>query len=137
MGICLGFQLLFNKSEEFVNTEGLGIIEGSVENLSKKITSVPVPHVGWNKVIPQKLHDQKKIGFSPQFNLEKNNYFYFVHSFFVNPTKISDVFTVTQHGRFDFCSSVATENIFACQFHPEKSGKQGLDLLYNFFCKEN
>ena len=133
MGICLGFQLLFTESEEFDHSNGLGIIEGSVDDLSRKLTSEPVPHVGWNKVINQKFLNQQKTGPTSKIVFDENDYYYFVHSYFVNPKNMNDVLTLTRYGGHEFCSSIATGNVFACQFHPEKSGPQGLNLLNNFF----
>ena len=133
MGICLGFQLLFTESEEFDLVKGLGVIEGNVESLSRKLTSVPVPHVGWNTVINQKFLNQQKFGPRSKIVLNDNDYYYFVHSYYVKPKHIDNIFTVTRYGSHEFCSSIESENVFACQFHPEKSGKKGLNLLQNFF----
>ncbi len=133
LGICLGFQLLFEKSEEFEQTKGLGIIDGSVENLSNKLANVPVPHVGWNKVFKQKQPKQNNSDSILKIRLDKNDYYYFVHSYYVNPKNMNDVFTLTRYDGHEFCSSIAVNNIFACQFHPEKSGTRGLNLLQQFF----
>ena len=132
LGICLGFQLLFENSEEFEQRKGLGIIEGRVEKFSSK-SPLPVPHVGWNTIIKQKLPKQNKIATSSKFLLDDNDYYYFVHSYYVKPKHINDILTVTRYGSHEFCSSIESENVFACQFHPEKSGKKGLNLLQNFF----
>ncbi len=134
MGICLGLQLLFTQSEEFGLCKGLGIIDGTVEHFSKYIPAERVPHVGWNKV---KIHDPgqpQTAEPASRLDLEDESYVYFVHSYFVNPTKKDDIFTTTRYGEMDFCSSILKGNIFASQFHPEKSGQDGLKLLKSFFC---
>ena len=133
MGICLGLQLLFSKSEEFDKCEGLGIIDGTVEGFSKYITSKPIPHVGWNTIINQNSVKQKKSGHSSKIRFCENEYYYFVHSYFVKPDNKECVYTWSRYGGYEFCSSIAINNIFACQFHPEKSGSRGLNILKNFF----
>ena len=133
MGICLGFQLLFTESEEFNHTKGLGVIKGNVESLSRNLTSVPVPHVGWNIVSKVKLLNQQKSAPQSKIVLDDNDYYYFVHSYYVKPKNKEDIFTVTRYGSHVFCSSIESRNVFGCQFHPEKSGKKGLKLLQKFF----
>ena len=133
IGICLGFQLLFTESEEFDHVKGLGVIEGNVESLSRKLNGIPIPHVGWNTVTNQKLLNRQKSGSTSKIVLDDNDYFYFVHSYYVKPKNTDDIFTMTRYGSHEFCSSIDTENVFACQFHPEKSGTRGLNLLQNFF----
>jgi imidazole glycerol-phosphate synthase subunit HisH len=125
LGICLGFQMLFEQSYEFKKTRGLGIIKGSVEKLSKKKNFLRIPHIGWNKVIMKKNQNAKI--------LNENNYFYFVHSYIAVPKKKNEIYTFTKYQNHKFCSSIKKNNIFACQFHPEKSGKAGLSLIKNFF----
>ena len=133
LGICIGFQLLFDESEEFEQIKGLGIIDGSVEKLSKKLADVPVPHVGWNKVFKQKQLKQNNSDYILKIRLDKNDYYYFVHSYYVNPKNVEDIYTLTQYGQHEFCSSIKSENVFGCQFHPEKSGLNGLNFLQKFF----
>ena len=118
-GICLGMQLLFEKSFEFKNTKGLCLIEGSVKKLIEDKWN-PVPHIGWNNV----MNVKKNI-----FELKKSKNFYFVHSFYCDPKNKKNVITETKYGRNKFCSVVQTKNILATQFHPEKSGLTGIDLL--------
>ncbi len=119
LGICLGFQLLFNESEELINTKGLGLIQGRVIGFDKK--KMIVPHVGWNKVIEQN-NDENLI--------DKNkNDFYFVHSFYAKPTSSDNILYLTEYGKLSFCSGVKKNNIFGTQFHPEKSGKNGMLFL--------
>ena len=133
LGICLGFQLLFEESEEFEHVKGLGVVEGSVKKISSKFSSLPVPHVGWNTIIKQKPPKQNKTGTSSKFMLDDNDYYYFVHSYYVKPKNIEDIYTVTRYGQHEFCSSIKLDNVFGCQFHPEKSGPRGLKFLQNYF----
>lgn len=120
LGICIGLQILFEKSEEDVGIKGLGLIKGKVRRFQTKLK---VPQIGWNQV------EQKKE--SILFNgLNKNNY-YFVHSFFVEPTNNPVILSKTDYGG-NFVSAIEKDNVFAVQFHPEKSGITGLKLLRNF-----
>ncbi len=121
MGICLGLQLLFERSYEFGETEGFGVLEGEVLLLPPK---VKVPHIGWNQLWGQKPSDLLD-------NIKDGEYFYFVHSYHVVPKRQDIILTTTDYG-VDFVSSIEYENIFAVQFHPEKSQKAGLRLLENF-----
>ncbi len=121
MGICLGLQLLFERSYEFGETEGFGVLEGEVLLLPPK---VKVPHIGWNQLWRQKPSDLLN-------GIKEGEYFYFVHSYHVVPKRQDIILTTTDYG-IDFVSSIEYENIFAVQFHPEKSQKAGLRLLENF-----
>jgi len=132
MGICLGLQLLFSKSLEFNECNGLGIIKGTVEGFTKKIVSEPIPHVGWNTLINNDSRNLNGSGKSWNLEFKENEYYYFVHSYFVKPDNNEHIRTWSRYGDFEFCSSVTTNNIFACQFHPEKSGQRGLNILKNF-----
>ncbi len=125
LGICLGYQLLFEESEEEfgIHNKGLGIFKGKV-NRFPKIKGLRVPHMGWNQV--------KSNAKNALFNhIPKNPYFYFVHSYFPVPKENEIVRTECDYG-IQFASSIQTENLFACQFHPEKSGTNGLTLIKNF-----
>ena len=132
LGICLGFQLLFDKSGEFEDTFGLGIISGEVNNLSKLNEEIRVPHVGWNNIKRKSSFDIKGASGALE-NINYQDYFYFVHSYYVKPSNDIDIFTTTEYSGIEFCSSIMKDNIFACQFHPEKSGVKGLALLKDFF----
>jgi glutamine amidotransferase len=121
LGICLGLQLLFEKSYEFGESEGFGVLEGQVVLLP---TSVKVPHIGWNQL-------WKKKESSVLEGIRDGEYFYFVHSYHAVPKRSEVILTTTDYG-IDFVSSVEYENVFAVQFHPEKSQKVGLKLLENF-----
>jgi glutamine amidotransferase len=126
LGICLGMQILFNKSYEFGEHKGLDVIKGEVVRFE---SNVKIPHMGWNEV--------NKIKNSPLLkDIPDGTYFYFDHSYYVLPDEDVTI-TITPYNK-KFCSAIQKDNIFATQFHPEKSQKWGLRLLQNFynFCKE-
>ena len=125
-GICLGYQLLFQKGMEGGRPEkGLGIFRGEVRRFRAQ-AGLKVPHMGWNRVRPA----GKKA--APLFKgIRPGSFFYFVHSYFPVPKDRKIVATKTVYGS-PFASSVAWDASFACQFHPEKSGSNGLKLLRNF-----
>ena len=133
MGICLGLQLLFSKSEEFGHTKGLGIFEGVVENFSRHENIKIVPHVGWNRIKKSDSCDNAES--TPLGTIDNGEYFYFVHSYYVRPLNESDICTTTEYAGYVFCSSVSRDNVFACQFHPEKSGDNGIRILKEYFFK--
>jgi len=123
LGICLGFQLLFAESEEFGLQKGLDLFPGRVVGFHAG-NGLKVPHMGWNRI---------EIKQNTPFldGLSSGDYVYFVHSFYVVPEDSSVVATTTDYGS-PFVSSIATERLFACQFHPEKSQELGLRILANF-----
>jgi glutamine amidotransferase len=121
LGICLGMQILFESGVEAPGVPGLGIIKGTVPRFTG---SIKVPHMGWNSVTLKKD--------SPMFKgIRTGDFFYFVHSYYCAPADPGVIATTTDYGD-PFVSSVETGNIFACQFHPEKSQAVGLKLLQNF-----
>jgi glutamine amidotransferase len=123
LGICLGFQLLFSESEEFGRQQGLDLFPGKVVGFQTN-NDLKVPHMGWNGI------EKKKT--SPFLEgIASGDYVYFVHSFYVVPDDPSLIATTTDYGG-SFVSSIATERLFACQFHPEKSQEIGLRILANF-----
>lgn len=125
LGICLGMQLLFDNSEESYGTEGLGILKGTIKKFPDNM-GLKIPHIGWNSV--------NIIKENPLYNgIPNNSYVYFVHSYYLDAMNKSDVATVTDYG-ISFHSSVAVPelNLYATQFHPEKSGSVGLTMLKNF-----
>ena len=132
VGICLGFQLLFDKSDEIEDTFGLGILPGEVKSFSALNDKIRVPHVGWNNIKKKQIPNTKN-NFDPLKKLNDQEYFYFVHSFYVEPENNQDIYTTTEYGGHNFCSSILKENIFACQFHPEKSGEKGISILREIF----
>lgn len=123
LGICLGLQLLFTESEEFGTHKGLGIIPGGVRRFEID-PALKVPHMGWNQVNIQRP--------CPLFEgITTGDYWYFVHSYFVDPVDRQIAATTTTYG-IPFVSSVWRDNVVACQFHPEKSQAVGLQLVKNF-----
>ncbi|HJT66701.1 MAG TPA: imidazole glycerol phosphate synthase subunit HisH [Pyrinomonadaceae bacterium] len=121
LGVCVGMQLLFETSEEFGSTPGLGLLPGRVKRFNDELV---VPHVGWNRV------DQ--IREDPLFNdIASESFFYFVHSFYCEPVETGIVAGKTDYG-IRYASVVAHRNICGVQFHPEKSQNAGLQLLKNF-----
>ena len=125
LGLCLGLQLLFSFSEEG-NVKGLGILPGRVRRFRGDLK---VPHMGWNTLSLKKKDCPLLHGVSSR------DYFYFVHSFYAVPDQRDAVLSTTRYG-VDFCSSVWKGNIFATQFHPEKSQTAGLRLVENFIAYE-
>ena len=126
VGICLGMQLLFENSEEFGNNEGLGIIKGSVKKFDND-TNFKVPHIGWNKIKKSNnKFDYEIIDFK-----NFSNIMYFVHSYYVKPESNDIIMSYTDYCNMNFCSSIKHKNIFAFQFHPEKSGLGGLNIYKN------
>lgn len=129
LGICLGLQLLFEESCEFGPVKGLGILRGRVVKfaLNGGQGGLKIPHMGWNRVY--KAASQRSV---PLLNgIDDGAYFYFVHSYYVEPADSSIVVTQTDYG-VRFCSSIRKDNVLACQFHPEKSQSAGLKVLENF-----
>ena len=125
LAICLGMQMLLEFSEEDDGVNGLGLVPGKVKLFKfPPEQRIKVPHMGWNTV-RQNEHVLWK-------NIPDNSAFYFVHSYYVSADNASDVAGVTEYGGFEFVSTVARKNIFATQFHPERSGEMGLQLLKNF-----
>ena len=123
-GICIGYQLLFESSEESPETPGLGILAGKVGKFPKE-SGLKIPHMGWNTACPTHSND-------PIWkDLDPEPYFYFVHSYFPQPSDSSVIASTTDYGE-PFASSVRKGNLFATQFHPEKSQHTGLKLLKNF-----
>ncbi|MCI8583292.1 MAG: imidazole glycerol phosphate synthase subunit HisH [Dorea sp.] len=123
LGICLGLQLLFDRSDEAPGVEGLGILKGEILKIPKK-DELKIPHMGWNSLeFPRRgrLFD----------GLGKNPYVYFVHSYYLKAAEEEIVTATTDYG-VQIHASVEKGNVFACQFHPEKSGETGLQILKNF-----
>lgn len=113
LGICLGLQILFEKSEEAPGIEGLGVIKGEV----KKFTQGKIPQIGWNKIQTTKNN-----------SILCDEYYYFVNSFYVVPEDESVISSLTDYG-IKFASSIEKDNLIAVQFHPEKSGTVGLETI--------
>lgn len=122
LGICLGMQILTKRSEEFVETEGIGLFDASVEELDGD--NVKVPHVGWNTV---NYADD-----CPLFKgIDKDSWFYFDHSYYTNPSDFDQIIATTDYGQ-KITVGLQNDSIYGVQFHPEKSQRNGLKLLRNF-----
>tara|TARA_B110000003_G_C16635238_1_gene528146 strand:+ start:2038 stop:2652 length:615 start_codon:yes stop_codon:yes gene_type:complete len=123
LGICLGMQYFLEYSEEFGKNKGLEIIKGNVKKFPDHI-KYRVPHVGWNLV----KFDKDKI-----FNsLDNRSSFYFTHSFYVKPRNKKNIIGTTNYSKINFCSVIKNKYFYGCQFHPERSGKNGIIFLKNF-----
>lgn len=127
MGVCLGMQLLFSESEEFGIHKGLNIIEGKVVKFANKDKKIKVPQIGWNQIL--KGNDWNT---SPLKDLEDGEFMYFVHSYFVVPKDSNVVLSETIYEDTQYCSSLLLDNVFATQFHPEKSGTKGIKIYKNW-----
>ena len=125
LGICLGMQLLMAESHEFGRHNGLNLIEGDVVRL----TGSKVPQVGWNRI---RRADQASWDGTLLAGVPDGALLYFVHSFYVRPVEAGLALSTTRYGPVEFCSSLRRDNVFACQFHPERSGPAGLALYRNF-----
>ena len=121
LGICVGLQILFESSEESPNIDGLGILSGKIKKIHAE--NLKIPHMGWNSV---NFSDSKIFA-----GVKNNSYFYFVHSYHAAPDNKNLISATTDYGE-KVTAAVESENIFATQFHPEKSGDVGLQILKNF-----
>ena len=129
LGLCLGLQLLFERSEEAPGVKGLGVLKGEVKKFKFAQYALKVPHMGWNSIavsrqpsaISLKIFKQVPVG----------AYMYFVHSYYAVPKNKRVILTTTNYG-IDFASGVCKDNVYAFQFHPEKSQALGLKILSNF-----
>lgn len=131
VGICLGIQLLMTESYEFGRHPGLGIIEGPVvpfDHPREGERILKVPQIGWNRV----CHAQNARWDGTLLDsVADGEYMYFVHSYIVQPEDTGVVLSTSRYGQIDFCSSVQRGNVFACQFHPERSASQGIQMYKN------
>ncbi|MGM8871084.1 imidazole glycerol phosphate synthase subunit HisH [Psychrobacter sp. 2Y5] len=130
MAICVGMQALFERSAENSGTDCLGILDGTVEAFDPTWTdeqgaTIKVPHMGWNTITDMDLAHPLWKG------IENNQHFYFVHSYYCDPADESQIAAICDYGQ-PFCASIIKDNLFATQFHPEKSHTAGLQLLKNF-----
>lgn len=143
IGICLGMQLLMTESFEFGIHKGLDVIEGQVVKFESPVGpfgGLKVPQVGWNRIYrkkdtrpPADIHDSNQYPWagSPLEGVSDGEFMYFVHSFYARPKDARVVFSVSRYGNIEFCSSLTYRNVFASQFHPERSGPQGLHIYRN------
>lgn len=129
MGICLGMQLLFEKSYEYGEHQGLGLLKGNVVPMENSIpNNLKIPHIGWNA-----LHFKKESGLFKY--IKENDFVYFVHSFYADNCSQS-VIATAEYGK-EITAAVELNNVCGCQFHPEKSGNVGLNILRAFCEKED
>ena len=124
LGICLGLQIALEYTEEGKKT-CLGLVEGTSKRFEFNDRSIKVPHIGWNELTINRPHPMLK-------SIQSGDEFYFVHSYYARPVDSNNVVGTTDYGDKTFCSVVARENLFATQFHLEKSGELGLKLLGAF-----
>lgn len=129
-GICLGQQLLFTESEEFGAGNGLDLISGVIKRFPEKFgdRKIKVPHIAWNTVYKSN-NDWSTTALSC---LEENDFMYFIHSYYVKPSDESCILTKTNYDGIEFCSSIIQNNIFATQYHPEKSADRGISIYKNW-----
>ncbi len=139
MGVCLGLQLMMTESFEFGRHAGLAIIDGPVKRFDNPVEDhvrLKVPHVGWNKVyscatespdMPRPFTNHRWEG-TPMEGLQEGEYLYFVHSFYAQPEDPKVLLATTRYGQVEFCASLIRGNVFATQFHPERSGHAGLHI---------
>ncbi len=123
LGICLGQQLLFESSDEAPGVQGLGVLQGKILRIPEH-DDLKIPHIGWNSITIK--NDGKLFK-----NVPNQSYVYFVHSYYLKATDSQIVKATTEYG-ITIDASVEKDNIYACQFHPEKSGEVGLQILKNF-----
>jgi glutamine amidotransferase len=130
MGICLGMQLLFSRSEEFGEYEGLNLIAGDVvkfPSINRNDEKVKIPQIGWNQIFHPPVAKGSWHG-SPLEQIANGEFMYFVHSFYAVPRYSENILAVTEYGDLEYCSAVIKNNIFATQFHPEKSAAAGIKI---------
>jgi imidazole glycerol phosphate synthase glutamine amidotransferase subunit len=125
LGICLGYQILFDSSEESPGVAGLGLVRGTVRRFAQ-VPGLKIPHMGWNSVVPRRpdAGNWEGLGAEP--------YFYYVHSYFPVPDDRAIMAAETTYGDDSFAAAIELPDLFACQFHPEKSQDAGLRLIRNF-----
>lgn len=129
VGVCLGMQLLMTESFEFGRHEGLGIIKGRVNRFQDPVEgsrTLKVPQVGWNRIQATSSWMD-----TPLNGLHNGEHMYFVHSYIVEPEDQSVVLSTSKYGQVTFCSTLMLENVFGCQYHPERSGQAGLRIYNN------
>jgi len=131
MGVCLGLQLLLTESEEFGSTPGLNIIPGIVRKFPVDLDhEFKVPQIQWNKIDEPTVEKWKNTALQV---CNPGDYMYFVHSFYASPVSDEYVLAKTTYGQTTYCSSVQKANVFATQFHPEKSGLHGIEIYKKWF----
>jgi glutamine amidotransferase len=129
-GICLGQQLLFTESEEFGAGMGLNLIPGVIKRFPEILENrkIKVPHIAWNTIYKSSITwDSTALK-----DLVNDDFMYFIHSYYVHPEDKSCILTLTDYDSIEFCSSILDKNIFATQFHPEKSADKGISIYRNW-----
>lgn len=129
-GICLGQQLLFTESEEFGAGKGLDLISGIIKRFPETNgeRKIKVPHIAWNTIFKlSQIWDNTALS-----DLSNNDFMYFIHSYYVQPSDDSCILTLTNYDGIEFCSAILSNNIFATQFHPEKSADKGISIYRNW-----
>ena len=129
LGICLGYQILFDSSEESPGVAGLGIVPGTVRRF-KQTPGLKIPHMGWNSAVPLNAETGNWTG------LGVEPYFYYVHSYFPVPDDKAVIAAETDYGDDTFAAAIEMPNLLACQFHPEKSQDVGIRLIRNFLLRQ-
>jgi glutamine amidotransferase len=132
MGVCLGMQLLFESSEEFGINKGLGLINGNVKKFPSSLNGkkIRIPQIGWNKIFKDKSINKWEN--TPLKEISEEDYMYFIHSYYANPSDAKDILSFSNYQDIKYCTSVQKENIFGFQFHPEKSAEKGITIYKNF-----
>lgn len=130
LGICLGAQLMLAKGYEFGEHDGLGLVSGTVELFPESVQSTEkIPHVGWNAIYRPKTSDWNDTIFS---QTEDKQQVYFVHSYIMIPDDPANICVNARYGDVEFCAAIRSGNIYGAQFHPEKSGEEGLSIIKQF-----
>jgi glutamine amidotransferase len=130
MGICLGMQLLFDSSQEFGHHDGLGLIEGTVVRFPSEVNGkkLRIPNIGWHKVYSPSSWDN-----TPLTEVDQaSNHMYFIHSYYAQPKNPENILALSKYDGFEYTSAAVKNNIWGFQFHPEKSGEEGLSIYKNF-----
>ena len=135
IGICLGMQLLFSESYEFGEHKGLNLIEGKVLRFHKSEADQyhKIPQIGWNDIKMPSGNVMNLWANTVLDGIVPGSFFYFVHSFYCKPDNQDNVLAETSYGRDTFCSVARKDNVWGCQFHPERSAEKGLLIYKNFF----
>ena len=135
LGVCLGMQLLMTSSDEFGFQKGLNIIEGECLRFpggTVNNRNIKIPQIAWNS-IDFANSDGNSYENTPLSTVRDGAYMYFVHSYYVKPRDKKSILCTTKYAGIEYCSAINKNNVFAFQFHPEKSGKEGLEIYSNFF----
>jgi imidazole glycerol-phosphate synthase subunit HisH len=142
VGVCLGFQLLFDESEEMGHCKGLGLIPGTVRPLATAVRAVEpehtirIPNIAWLPIVPpHRMGNQSHWTSGLLDGVATDSSMYFVHSYFVEPTQQDAVLAESSCYGFTYCCATERENVFGCQFHPEKSSAAGLQIYHNLASK--